>query len=938
MKKLTLLGLFLSITLLLTAQPFKLSEKVPFDINSTKGVLKNGLTYYVKSNSTPKNRAELMLVVSAGSVSEDADQLGLAHFCEHMSFNGTKNFPKNDLIKYFESIGMEFGPEINAYTSFDETVYMIKIPLDKEEYLQKGLQVLYDWASQVTDADDEIVKERGVVHEEWRGGQGAQKRMLNQWIPVFLKDSKYAQRLPIGDPQIIDNCKPEVLRRFRKDWYRPDLQSIIVVGDFDKTKIINLIKEKFSAIPVPANPRKKEISTVPGHHETLVKIVTDKEATYSSASVYIKHPMNLDLTIKGYRNSMVNGLYNQMINLRLSELAQKENPPFVMGQAEYGSLIGPSDVYTSTAITHPGKIPAGLKAVLLENERVKKFGFTQSELDRNKNAALKYMETSYNNRGKRESMSLAQEFTRNFLMRQEPTPGIEVEYQYYKEFMPTITLEEINALAKKWINTENRVVVITAPELANTPAPTEAEIRAVLTEVESQKIEQYADVTSSEPLMKSIPTPGKVTSEKKIASVDATEWTLSNGAKVVYKKTDFKDDEILFTAYSLGGWSLYGQEDNMSASFAASIMDQSGIADYNNTTLKKMLSGKTVNVTPVLKMLTQGIEGSSNISDLETCLQLINLYFTKPRFDESAFSSYITRMHSQLDNSTVSPERAFADTFKWTTSSYHPRMKPLTKEMLDEAKFSRITQIAKERYANPGAFTFFFVGKIDPIKFKPLVEKYIASLANGQKAEKWVDLGVRKPTGVVEKTVFKGKEPKSIQYIQFHGKLNYATKDLMEIDALGKILTTRLLESIREDKSSVYYIGAQPGMVKFPHPEFDMTIYYGTAPEKVKDLKTSVFAIIKDLVANGPKQEEVDKAREKIKRERETNLRENNYWETTLKSYYLNMNGDFKTFNEFDGAVSGLNAQSLKAAAAKTFDFKNYTSVALMPEKPEAVK
>ena len=938
MKKLTLLGLFLSITLLLTAQPFKLSEKVPFDINSTKGVLKNGLTYYVKSNSTPKNRAELMLVVSAGSVSEDADQLGLAHFCEHMSFNGTKNFPKNDLIKYFESIGMEFGPEINAYTSFDETVYMIKIPLDKEEYLQKGLQVLYDWASQVTDADDEIVKERGVVHEEWRGGQGAQKRMLNQWIPVFLKDSKYAQRLPIGDPQIIDNCKPEVLRRFRKDWYRPDLQSIIVVGDFDKTKIINLIKEKFSAIPVPANPRKKEISTVPGHHETLVKIVTDKEATYSSASVYIKHPMNLDLTIKGYRNSMVNGLYNQMINLRLSELAQKENPPFVMGQAEYGSLIGPSDVYTSTAITHPGKIPAGLKAVLLENERVKKFGFTQTELDRNKNAALKYMETSYNNRGKRESMSLAQEFTRNFLMRQEPTPGIEVEYQYYKEFMPTITLEEINALAKKWINTDNRVVVITAPELANTPAPTEAEIRAVLTEVESQKIEQYADVTSSEPLMKSIPTAGKVTSEKKIASVDATEWTLSDGAKVVYKKTDFKDDEILFTAYSLGGWSLYGQEDNMSASFAASIMDQSGIADYNNTTLKKMLSGKTVNVTPVLKMLTQGIEGSSNVSDLETCLQLINLYFTKPRFDESAFSSYITRMHSQLDNSTVSPERAFADTFKWTTSSYHPRMKPLTKEMLDEAKFSRITQIAKERYANPGAFTFFFVGKIDPIKFKPLVEKYIASLANGQKAEKWVDLGVRKPTGVVEKTVFKGKEPKSIQYIQFHGKLNYATKDLMEIDALGKILTTRLLESIREDKSSVYYIGAQPGMVKFPHPEFDMTIYYGTAPEKVKDLKTSVFAIIKDLVVNGPKQEEVDKAREKIKRERETNLRENNYWETTLKSYYLNMNGDFKTFNEFDGAVSGLNAQSLKAAAAKTFDFKNYTSVALMPEKSEAVK
>jgi zinc protease len=938
MKKLSLLGLLLSITLLLSAQSFNLSEKIPFDIHTTKGVLKNGLTYYVKSNSTPKNRAELMLVVSAGSVLEDADQLGLAHFCEHMNFNGTKNFPKNDLIKYFESIGMEFGPEINAYTNFDETVYMIKIPLDKEEYLQKGLQVLYDWAAQVTDSDEEIEKERGVVHEEWRGGQGAEKRMLNQWLPVFLKDSKYAQRLPIGDPKIIDNCKPEVLRRFRKDWYRPDLQAIIAVGDFDKTKIINLIKEKFSAIPVPVNPRKKEISPIPRYPETLVKIVTDKEATYSGATVYIKQPMELDLTIKGYRTTMVNSLYNQMINLRLSELAQKENPPFVMGQAEYGSLIGPSDVYYSTAITHPGKIQVGLKAVLLENERVKKFGFNQSELDRTKSAAMKYMETAFNNKDKRESMSLAQEFTRNFLMRQEPTPGIEVEYQYYKQFMPTITLEEINASAKKWLNAENRVVVVTAPELAANPAPTEAEIRSVLVEAEGQKIEQYADVTSSEPLMKAIPIPGKVILEKKITSVDATEWTLSNGAKVVYKKTDFKDDEILFTAYSLGGWSLYGQSDNMSASIAATIMDLSGLADYNSTTLRKMLAGKVVNVTPMLKMLTQGLEGSSNVSDLETCLQAINLYFTKPRFDESAFSSYITKMHSQLDNNTVSPERAFADTFKWTTSGHHPRMKPLTKDMLDEAKFSRITQIAKERYANPGAFTFIFVGKIDPVKFKPLVEKYIASLTNGQKAEKWVDLGVHKPNGVVEKIVYKGKEPKSIQYIQFHGKLNYASKELMEIDALGKILTTRLLESIREDKSSVYYIGAQPGMVKFPHPEFEMNIYYGTAPEKVKDLKTSVFAIIKDLVVNGPKQEEVDKAREKIKRERETNLRENNYWSTTLKSYYLNMNGDFKSFDEFTGAVQALNVQSLKSAAVRTFDFKNFTSVALMPEKSEAVK
>lgn len=933
MRKIFLTQLLILAIIHLFAQPFRLSDKIPFNPAASKGVLKNGLTYYVKSNSTPKNRAEMMLVVSAGSVQEDADQRGIAHFCEHMSFNGTKNFPKNELVKYFESIGMEFGPEINAYTSFDETVYMVKVPLDKQEYVQKGLQVLYDWASQVNDSTDAINKERGVIHEEWRGDQGAQKRMENQWWPVFLKNSKYAERLPIGELEVIDKCKPEVLRRFRNDWYRPDLQAIIVVGDFDQLKMVKMIKEKFSAIPAKSNARKKEVFPVPGNSETLIKIVTDKEATSSAASLYIKHPMMIDLTVNGYRTSILYNLYNQMINLRLSELTQQENPPFVMGQAGYTNFIGPSDVYASTAITHPGKIPAGLKAVLLENERIRKFGFTQSELERNKAAMLKSMESAYNERDKRESMDIAEEYSRNFSMRKEPVPGFELEFNYYKAFLPSITLAEVNGLAKKWITDVNRVVVITAPEITGAPVPSEADIRKLLTDVQNQDIEAYKDETSVEPLMKSVPVAGKVVSEKKIREVDATEWTLSNGSKVVLKRTDFKDDEILFTGYSWGGSSLYPQSDNISASLASTIMDLSGIADYKLTTLQKMLSGKEVSVSPVIKMLTQGFEGSSNISDVETLFQLINLYFTQPRFDESAFSSYITRMRSQLDNKDVSPETAFSDTFRFVSANYHPRMKPLIKEMLDEAKFSRIEQIGKERYANPGAFTYFFVGKIDTVKIKPLVEKYLASLPAAKNAEHWVDLGVRKPKGVVEKTVRRGKESKAMQYIMFHGELNYASKDIIELDALSKILSTRLLESIREDKSSVYYIGAQPGYNKLPVTDYEMTVYYGTSPEKLKELKESVFEIIHDLIENGPKQDEVDKAREKIKRERESNLRENSYWEASLKTYYLNRNGDFKTFGEFDGAVEGLTRESLKSAASRTFDFKNYISVALMPEE-----
>ncbi len=756
--------------------------------------------------------------------------------------------------------------------------------------------------------------------------------MMNQWLPVFLKNSKYAERLPIGEMEIIDNCKPEVLRRFRNDWYRPDLQAIIVVGDFDQPKMVKMIEEKFSAIPSKSNARKKDDFPVPGHAETLVKIVSDKEAIYSAASLYIKHPMEIDLTVKGYRTSILYNLYNQMINLRLSELTQKEDPPFVMGQSGYGGLIGPSDVYTSTAITHPGKIPAGLKAVLLENERIRKFGFTQTELDRNKEAMLKSMESAYNERDKRESMSIAEEYSRNFLLRKEPVPGIELEFAYYKAFMPAITLKEVNELAKKWITDENRVVVITTPEVAGIPAPTETEIRNVLSEVQKQSIVAYADETSSEPLMKTLPIAGKVISEKKISEVDAMEWTLSNGSKVVLMQTDFKDDEILFNGFSWGGSSLYTQSDNISVSFASTIMDMSGIADYKMTTLQKMLAGKEVSVTPTIKMLTQGLEGSSNVSDVETLFQLINLYFTQPRFDETAFSSYITCMRSELDNKDASPESAFADTFRFVTSNYHPRMKPLSKEMLDEAKFTRIEQIGKERFANPGAFTYFFVGKIDTVKIKPLIEKYLASLPVAKDAERWVDLGIRKPTGVVEKIINKGKESKSIQYILFHGTLNYTTKDIIELDALSKILTTRLLESIREDKSSVYYIGAQPGYNKWPVTDYEMTIYYGTAPEKLKELKQSVFVTITDLIENGPKQDEVDKAREKIKREHETNLRENSYWEGVLKTYYLNKDGNFKTFGEFDGVVVGLTSKSLKSAALRTFDFKNYISVALMSE------
>ena len=429
MKILTVL-LFLLSTFFVGAQNLELDAKIPEDPNVSKGVLENGMTYYVRSNAEPQNRAELFLVVKAGSIDEDEDQLGLAHFCEHMAFNGTKNFPKHELINYFESIGMEFGPEINAYTSFDETVYMLKVPLDNPEYMEKGLQVLYDWACQVTDSDEEIDKERGIIHEEWRGGRDANYRMQQKWLPDFLHNSRYANRLPIGEMDIIDNCPPEALRRFRNDWYRPDLQAVIVVGDFNQEEMVETVKEKFSQIPAAQNPREKKYFEIPAHEETIVSIATDQEAQYPVAFVFYKHQLEKAKTLGDYRATIMESLFNGMINNRLSEKTQQAEPPFIIGQSAYSELFGPASVYQSVAVCHGDKILEGIEAVLIENERIKKFGFTETELERQKKAVLNSIEKAYNERENQKSISYANEYKRNFLLTEEPFLGIENEFEY----------------------------------------------------------------------------------------------------------------------------------------------------------------------------------------------------------------------------------------------------------------------------------------------------------------------------------------------------------------------------------------------------------------------------------------------------------------------------------------------------------------------------
>ncbi|MGQ8338481.1 M16 family metallopeptidase [Sunxiuqinia sp. A32] len=935
MKHLLSIVLFFVVVSTIAQTKLNLNDPLPEDPKVSKGVLENGMTYYVRSNSTPKNRADLFLVVRAGSVDEDENQLGLAHFAEHMAFNGTKNFPKHELINYLESIGMEFGPEINAYTSFDETIYMIKVPLDEEGFVDKGLQVLYDWACQVTDSDEEIEKERGVVHEEWRGGRDANERMMQKWLPVFLHESKYAERLPIGKMEVVDNFKPEVLRKFRNDWYRPDLEAIVVVGDFDQTEMVERVKNAFSKIPAVQNPREKKYFDIPDHEETLISIVTDKEAQYPIAQVFYKHPLKVSKTIGDYRESIKEGLFNGMINKRLQELTQSANPPFIYGASSYDELFGPASVYNSVAVTQNGKIEDGLKAVLLENERVKRFGFTETELERQKMAMLSYMEKLYNERDKQKSIGYANEYKRNFLMTEEPFPGIENEYLYYSTFLPEISLEEVNALAEKWIIDNNQVVVITAPEIEGVKVPTEEEITALLKDVENTEVEAYEDEVVDKPLISGEIVPGKIVGEKQLENVGAVEWKLSNGAVVVVKQTDFKDDEILFSAFSPGGNSLYPQSDDISADIASTIIDMSGIGDFDNVTLQKLLAGKVFSISPYISDLTEGFRGNSSVKDLEPMMKMLYLYFTDIRVDEKAYSSYMSRISGVLENKKASPEAAFKDTFQVVSVNHHPRKRPLELDLLKEANLDAISRIAHERFSNARDFKFFFVGNIDMEQFKPFVEKYIGGIPSTDKQEHWVDLGISSPNGVVEKTVYRGQEDKSVHYTVFHGDYDYNKENLIQIDAVGKILTTRLLEVIREDKSSVYYIGAKPSVDKFPKEEYSIVIYYGTAPDKVKELQDAVFAEIRVIENNGPSDEDMVKVKEKLYREREVNLRENGYWLGVLSNGYLYKDGDFSKFDDYNELVEELDKETIQAAMKKLFNFDNYFSVTLKPEKVE---
>ncbi len=931
-KTLILIITFITGLCSIIAQPLELNDKLMLDQSVITGVLDNGLKYYIKENNHPEGRIELSLAVKAGSILEDEDQLGLAHFVEHMAFNGTKNFPKNDLIYYLESLGMRFGADINAYTSFDETVYGIQIPADSADFVDKGLLVLSDWAHQVTFDPQDIEEERGIIYEEWRFGQGAMDRIQREYLPKIFYNSLYADRLPIGDMDIVMNCPPEALVRFYEDWYRPDLMAVIAVGDFDGKEMEQKIINQFSKIPAKENPRERITPDIPDHKETLVSVATDPEAPISLVQMVYKHPVKQIVTVEDYREHMIASLFNSMISERLQELTLQENPPFAQAFAAYTNFIGPKAVYMTVGVVQDNDIERTLIALTEENQRVSQHGLVQEEMETQKASLMRSAQRAYNERNTKRTDRFLGEYQRHFLYPHIPYLDAEYRLALYEKYLETITLEEVNAFAQSLVTDENAVIIVVAPEDENIKIPGKDEVLRIYNTTNAKTLDPYVYEISDDPLISSLPERGKRTNRERNRDLGYEVWSFGNGINVVIKNTDFSDDQILFEARSFGGYSLYNDEDDVSSRIAARIANESGLGSFNKIELQRKLAGTDVSLTPYIGKTTQGLRGSSSPDDFETLLKLIHLSFAQPRLTETAFNSWIAREKGILENSERDPRTIWQNEMRKISGNYHHRNRPLTADLLDEADFRRTRYIFNHRFGAPGNFTFYFVGNIEANRAtRKLMEQYIGSLPLVERNETFRELGINPPKGVVKETVKRGTDDHCWVGINFHGDLKYNALNKLELDAISSILSTKLLKEIREKESGVYTIGAYPSTSRYPKPSYNIIIFFTTDPQRKEELTEKIFEIIAELKNGGITEEEIRTEIEKQRRGFETNLRENSYWRNLLISLREDAISQ-EEFEQYKSMIRGINIEAMQSAAQRFFDDENYYQVVLLRE------
>lgn len=912
-----------------------LASKVPVDPAVRIGKLSNGMTYYIRKNARPEKRVELRLAVNTGSIMEDNDQLGVAHFVEHMAFNGSTHFKKQELVNYLESVGTQFGADLNAHTSFDETVYQLQVRSDQPDKLDKGLLVMEDWANGVSFDPVEIDKERGVVISEWRNSLSPNQRIFQKMIPVLLSNSHYAERLPIGKPEVLEKVSYEAVKRFYKDWYRPELMAIMAVGDVDLDKMEADLKSRFGKIPAsPTNVRKRETYEVPMHDDTKILIATDKELPNSSVQVINKFTKKMPTTIGDFRNNLMVNIYNAMIGARLEELTQKPNPPYNFASSSFGDFLANLNAYSSIISVNDGNALKGMEAVLVENERAAKYGFNKSELDRQKEELIRQYESAVKEKDKTESGNIIESYVSNF-MEHEFIMSPEQEFDLAKKLISTIDLTEINLLPKKWVSDKSRVILVTGPEKTGVTYPTENDIHQLLNNVKSMNITPYEDKVSNDALISKDLMAVDILSEKSNELIGTKEFTLKNGVKVVLKKTDFKNDEIIMNSFSPGGGSQYGDNDEIDTSFATSFISNAGIGKLDQTQLQKRLTGKIVGVNPYIDNNYEGLNGNASPADLELLFQLVYLYFTEPRKDTAAFRSFIDKQKGFIKNVTANPQFYFLIEANKIKTQGSPRSKLIpTEEDLAALNFDRAYQIYRDRFANAGDFTFTFVGNFDENQIKMLSREYLGNLPSTGRKEMWKDLNIRKPSGVVTKSWNRGEAPKTYVDITYHGTFDWNDINRYQLSTMIDLLRIKLRESLREDKGGVYGVSVNGGAQKEPVPNYTMTISFNCDPLRTEELIKATQDVLDNQKKIGADTADITKVTETQRQGKIKNLKENRYWMGQLQQIYqLGIDPSNLPMESLEKKIATITPTSMKSVLNKYVNEGSKITITQFPEK-----
>jgi zinc protease len=915
------------------AQNLPDNSPLPVDSAVKMGKLSNGLTYYIRRNTRPEKKVELRLVVNAGSILEDKDQQGLAHFCEHMAFKGSAHFPKTEMISYLQTIGVEFGADLNAYTGFDETVYILPIPLDKPDNLENGFLMMEDWAHACNYENMDIDKERGVILEESRLGKGANDRMFRKMYPKLYAGSKYALRLPIGKDSLLRSFKYETLKRFYHDWYRPDLMALIIVGDIDPAVAESLIRKHFTHISNPVNERPRTVSTVPARQTTDAMLVTDKEATHTIVKIYYPFAPELPVvTIKDYRRDLLKAFFISMLNQRLTELSKQEKPPFTYPEAGSESLARGYEGFSLGALTVNDDADKALTALTVELERIKRYGFTAAELERAKKQQLSDLERELLEKDKTESANYVSEYIQHFLEK-DPIPGITAEYSFTKALLPGISLEEVNRMADLARSNEGRLVVVTAPDKVGLALPNEKEILAIVDKAAHETIKPYEEQAVASSLLTEKPKPGTILSETVNDSLGTVDLLLSNQVKVTLKRTDFKNDEIKFYASRRGGTGIYGPEDKINATYVTAVVGQMGMGNFSPIDIQKINTGKKAQIQPEITETSDAFRGTSSVKDLETMLQMLYLDVEQPRRDEKLFNSFRQTQKAIYANLGSNPQVHFVDTLIKTLYNNSP-LAPIAvakASYFDELNLDRVMAIYKEQFGDVSGMHFTFSGNFNPDTLRELIRVYVASLPSSGKPAHFSDNGLRLFQGKKQLQVYKGKEKKSLIVVQYNGQTPYSQDLALKIQVLTDVLNIKIIEDLRVKMSDIYGGSISGELTKYPYSNYALFLQLPCAPEHVDTLLQAAAAEIENIRANGPTQKDLDKVKQTLKEKHLVNVKTNDYWTGHLDNI-ASGDEDPRRVLHFADYVDALTVKDIQDAAKLIFDGKNVLEAVLYPE------